>query len=73
MKSFIWLYIIFIYFINYTYSENITITVGERGLYFSPQNITAKYNDAVSILIIFCSFLISLIDIFNISLFSLIR
>jgi hypothetical protein len=30
-------------------------------LYFSPQNITAKYNDAVSILIIFCSFLISLI------------
>ncbi|CAB4478138.1 uncharacterized protein OCT59_007364 [Rhizophagus irregularis] len=47
MKSFIWLYIIFIYFINYTYSENITITVGERGLYFSPQNITAKYNDAI--------------------------
>jgi hypothetical protein len=61
MRSLICLYIIFIYFINYINCENITITVGERGLYFSPQNITAKYNDAVSILIIFCSFLISLI------------
>ncbi|GBB98138.1 hypothetical protein RclHR1_03150001 [Rhizophagus clarus] len=47
MKSFIWLCIIFIYFINYINCENITITVGERGLNFSPQNVTAKYNDAI--------------------------
>ncbi|RIA82428.1 hypothetical protein C1645_504036 [Glomus cerebriforme] len=47
MKSFIWLYIIFIYFINGINCETIVVTVGERGLYFTPQNITARVNDII--------------------------
>ena len=48
-SSFIWLFIILIHFVNCINCETISIAVGDRGLNFSPQNITAKVNDVVSI------------------------
>lgn len=47
MKSSIWIFIIFICFVNFTNCETIVIKVGERGLSFSPQNVSAKQDDVI--------------------------
>jgi hypothetical protein len=47
MRSLIWLFIILIHFISCINCETIVVTVGERGLFFSPQNITARVSDVI--------------------------